>query len=116
MRPGARTPEELETLLEDALLVGDGRALAELFERSAVVAAGNGGEARGIEQIAGLAARMRDRDELYLGDPRRVVQARNTALVIASGGINVARRGEDGTWRYAISLLRNGHHNERNMQ
>ena len=38
MSVGARTPEELETLLEDALLLRDGPALAELFESGAVLA------------------------------------------------------------------------------
>ena len=32
MRPGARTPEELETLFEDAFVVRDRDAIAELFE------------------------------------------------------------------------------------
>ena len=91
MTPGARTPEELETLLEDAYLLGDGDALARLFEPSAVVAAGDQGEVR-------------------------VLQARNTALLMASGGIKVARRGDDGAWRYAISLLEMNQATERKNQ
>ena len=31
---GARTPEELETLLEDAFLLHDRRALAQLFQEA----------------------------------------------------------------------------------
>jgi hypothetical protein len=34
-----------------------------------------------------------------------VVQARDTALVLADRAINVVRRGSDGAWRYAIALL-----------
>ena len=34
--------------------------------------------------------------------------ARNTALVVAERSINVVRRGDDGIWRYAISLLSPG--------
>jgi hypothetical protein len=41
----------------------------------------------------------------YLADPRRVFQARDTALLLGDGVINVARRGTDGSWRYAISVL-----------
>ena len=53
MRPGARTPEELETLLEDAFVVRDRDALAQLFEDGAVLVAGGGRpEARGGSQIA----------------------------------------------------------------
>jgi hypothetical protein len=106
MSPGAQTPEELETLFEDAFVVRDAGALAQLFENGAVLsAAGRAPQARGGEQIARLAAAMWERDFAYLADPRRVVQARDTALVVGGRGINVARRVGDGRWLYAISLL-----------
>jgi hypothetical protein len=105
MRPGARTPEELETLLEDAFVVRNGDALAELFEDGAVLVADDGTrEARGGE-IARLASEMWERNRTYLADPRRVLQARNTALIITKRGVNVVRRGSDGAWRYAIAVL-----------
>jgi hypothetical protein len=44
----------------------------------------------------------------YLADPRRVFQARDSALLLGDGVINVARRGPDGSWRYAICVLHNG--------
>ena len=106
MRPGARTPEELETLFEDAFVIRDREALVQLFEEGAVLVAGDGPqEARGGEEIARFATAMWERDRTYLADPRRIVQARDTALVVAEGGINAVRRGSDGAWRYAISLL-----------
>ena len=37
MRAGARTPEELETLLEDAFVLCDQQALAQLFEPGAML-------------------------------------------------------------------------------
>ena len=37
--------------------------------------------------------------------PAARVQARDIALVVGAQGINVVRRGRDGAWRYAISLL-----------
>ena len=37
--------------------------------------------------------------------PRRVLQAREITLIVGDGAINVARRGSDGAWRYAIALL-----------
>jgi hypothetical protein len=49
---------------------------------------------------------MGDRGYRYLTDPRRVLQAGDTALV-AGRALNVMRRGEDSRWRYAISLLNN---------
>ena len=106
MLAGARTPEELESMLEDAFLLRDDHALAELFEVGAVLAIDGGvEEARGGVEIARLAAEMRRGDRTYLADPGRVLQVHDTALVLARGGINVVRRGEDGSWRYAISLL-----------
>jgi hypothetical protein len=104
MRSGAQTPEELETLLEDAFVVRDRQALAALFEDGAVLGAG-GLEARGGEAIAGLAGELWERELTYLADPRRVLRARDSALVIAACGINVLHRGADGAWRYTISLL-----------
>jgi hypothetical protein len=100
----ARSPEELETLFEDAFVTSDRRAVVRLFEDGAVLGA-TLGEARGGEQISRLAAAMWERDYRYLADPQRVLQARDTALVIGPRGINVVRRGSDGGWRYAISLL-----------
>ena len=47
---GARTPEELEMLFEDAFVTTDREALVELFEEEAVLGASRG-EARGGEQI-----------------------------------------------------------------
>jgi putative N-acetylmannosamine-6-phosphate epimerase len=106
MRPAARTPEELETLLEDAFVVRNGDALAELFEDGAVLVADDGTrEARGGQEIARLASQMWERNHTYLADPRRVLQARNTALIITKRGVNVVRRGSDGAWRYAIAVL-----------
>ena len=106
MGTGARTPEELETLLEDAFVLHDQQALAQLFQPGAVVVVGGElSEARGRRQIARVAARLWESQRLYVADPRRVLQARDTALVLAGSAVNVARRADDGSWRYAISLL-----------
>ena len=106
MRPGARTPEELETLLEDAFVVRNGDALAELFEDGAVLVADDGTrEARGGQEIARLASEMWERNRTYLADPRQVLQARNTAPILTQRGVNEVRRAGDGAWRYAIAVL-----------
>jgi hypothetical protein len=62
-------------------------------------------EARGRRQIARVAAQLWDSRRLYLADPRRVLQVRDTALVVSGRAINVVRRTDNGSWRYAISLL-----------
>jgi ketosteroid isomerase-like protein len=106
MQAGARTPEELETLLEDAFVLRDQHALAQLFQPGAILVPSGGlPEARGRRQIAQVAAQLWDLDRSYLADLRRVLQARDTALVLAGHAVNVARRSNDGSWRYAISLL-----------
>ena len=103
---GARTPEELETLLEDAFVLHDHHALVQLFREGAMLVVGGGlPEARGHQQITKAATQLWDLDRRYLAEPRRILQVRDTALVLADHAINVVRRGEDGFWRYAISLL-----------
>jgi hypothetical protein len=106
MGRGARTPEELETLFEDAFVTRDARAVSGMFADGAVLAVGEGpGTARGTHEIGQLAAVLWEGGRTYVADPRRVVQARDTALVLADRAINVVRRGSDGTWRYAIAVL-----------
>jgi len=75
-----------------------------LFEDGAVLDAGAGlAQARGADHIGALASALWERP--FVADPRRVLQARDTALVVGERSIGVARRGADGAWRYAISLL-----------
>jgi hypothetical protein len=109
MNRGARTPEELEFLLEDAFVTRDRDALAGLFIEGAVLDAGGTQRARGGREIGRVAEAMWRADRSYLAEPQRVLQARDTALVIAERSINVVRRRSDGTWRYAISLLSHNH-------
>jgi hypothetical protein len=110
MTGGARTPEDLETLLEDTFVLGNGEAIAKLFEDCAVLVAHDGTrEAHGREEIARLARRMCQGNRSYLAEPRRIVQAGNTALIMTQHGANVVRRGTDGAWRYAIALLSQDH-------
>ena len=101
---GARTPEELETLFEDSLLLRDRQVLTALFESGATLVMGYQGPIRGGEAIAHAALTTPFGIGAYVADPRRVLLARNSALVITEQGINVMHRGDDGAWRYAIVL------------
>ncbi len=93
-------------MFEDAFVTRDREAVAELFEDAAVLDAGEGRQqARGGDEIARFAKAMWQADRTYVAEPRRVLQARETALVVADRSINVARRGSDGAWRYVISLV-----------
>lgn len=105
MRSGAYTPEELETLFEDTLLVRDHQALVGLFEDGALLFTGDGRSACGGEAIALLALAMWEGEHSYVADPRCVVQARDVALIVVERGIHVAHRNNDGVWRYRIVLL-----------
>jgi hypothetical protein len=102
MNAGARTPEELETLLEDALMLRDHQVLAELFEDGAVLVMGDEQPVRGGEAIARLALVTWEGEHTYIANPQCVMQARDIALIISKWGINVVRRGSGGTWRYTI--------------
>jgi hypothetical protein len=109
MAAGGHTPEELETLLEDAILLRDARAVARLFEDGGLLLTGpRACEMRGREERLRVASLLCQRRRGYLAGPRRVFQAGDTALLLGDGVINVARRGRDGSWRYVISVLHVG--------
>jgi hypothetical protein len=104
MSPGARTPEELETLFEDVLVLKDTRAGADLFEVDAVLAARlDGREARGSE-IGLLLEDLQAHGLVYVAEPRRILRVADTALIVAERAISVARRAGS-RWRYSIALL-----------
>jgi ketosteroid isomerase-like protein len=95
-----------ETLLEDAFLLCDADAVARLFEDGSLLVTGGGSQqVRGREAILQAASLLCNHGCGYLADPRRVFQSRDTALLIGEGVINVARRGQDGLWRFAITML-----------
>jgi hypothetical protein len=104
MGAGARTPEELETLFEDALVMRDGAALTNLFDEGSVLVTCRDGSAHGAGEIVRLALATWHGTHPYVADPQSVSQVLDIALVVAERSINVARRGRDGAWRYAIVL------------
>lgn len=106
MKSGASTPEELESLLEDAFVTCDRDAFAELFDSTAVLIAGaQAAEARGGAEIAHRTAGLCEHGFRYVADAQRVVRSQDTTLVVAEHAVNVMHRGRDRRWRYAISLL-----------
>jgi ketosteroid isomerase-like protein len=106
MGPGADTPEEIDALLEDAVVMRSSRAVADLFAPDGLLAVGRDGvPARGGPQIARSAAAIWEGSRTYVAEPRLVLQARDTALVLAAGAVHVARRAADGRWWSAISLV-----------
>ena len=105
MTAAPRCPEELDAFFEDAFLLRDRALFDVLFDDGAVLASDGGGEARGREAIGRALTALWARDCIYVASPRRVLQARGTALIVADAAIHVLRRADDRTWRVAISLL-----------
>lgn len=105
MRPRARTPDELDALLEDAFVLRDRRAVAALFENDALLVDAAAGQARGSGGIASWATDMWKCGVTYVAAEPRVLQTGDTALVLTPDGIAVARHDDDCAWRYAIALL-----------
>lgn len=106
MQEIAQTPEELDTLFEDAFLMRDPARLRALFTAEGVLAPDRSGhELRGGEAIGRGAERLVASGLVYAPAGRRVLQARGTALLASDAGIQVARRDGDGGWRMAICLL-----------
>jgi hypothetical protein len=105
MRSGAHTPEELEMLFEDTLVLRDEQELAGLFEDGALLFADDGRLAYGVEESTRLALATWKGEQSYVADPKQIMLARNIALIVAERGVNVARRCSNGIWRYAIIHL-----------
>ena len=89
----AASPEELDTLLEDALLMNDGPAVAALFAGTDVFVASPGRIRHGAEATDLLAERG------YLASPYCVLVAPGVALGVGDRAVSVSSRGTDGRWR-----------------
>jgi hypothetical protein len=94
----ARSPEDLEMLLEDAFVLRDAAVLADLFEPGAVVASVDGQHR--VTDIGDAIWELR-----YWSDPRRIVYSARTAVVVGGRAVNVMHWSEDGSWRYAICVF-----------
>lgn len=92
------SPEELETLLEDALLQDDGESLRELFEHGRVRVTGTGAVVEGGPAAAVLA----EHGFVTSGSPVRV----SPDIAIGSGPVvTVSRRGVDHYWRLLVVVV-----------
>ncbi len=111
MEAGGRTPEELDTLLEDALVVSDRVRLRSLFCDGAVLASGPL-ESRGGEAIGRAAVELHEGGRTYVAGDGRVLRSRGLALVSSDRAAHVACRGADGAWRIAICLLHDNRRQE----
>lgn len=101
----ARTPEELDTLLEDAVVMRDAGALAQLFEDAGVLIVRGLPAAHGRTEICRVGPRLWLDGPGHLADPDHVLISDGVALVVHENAIQVMRRGHDRSWLYLIALL-----------
>lgn len=95
----ASSPEELELLLEDAVLLGDGSTVAALFASGAVLVDG--------PRVVGPERAMAAFTHLgYLAATRTVTHYRDLAATLGHQAANVSVRAPDGAWRLVATVLR----------
>jgi hypothetical protein len=104
VRYAARSPVELETMLEDATVLGDPDDLAALFVPGAVLH--REGHELPVHGRRGIVRLLLERpaSHAYVALPPRILQHGATALVLAASAVHVTRRSPHG-WRYLISWL-----------
>ena len=105
MESSARSPEELDTLLEDAFVLRDAAALVGLFAPQAVLVATGRPAAHGRSEIAATVRSLWAEDHTYLAGAHRVVLVGGTALVISPDAVHVMQRGRERTWCYLVSVI-----------
>jgi hypothetical protein len=89
--PGATSPEELDTLLEDLLLADPG-SVAELFEHGAALVAGSGVHRRAVAAALGG----------HLAGGLPVPVDRDLCVVVGRCSVTVCRRQQGTGWRIAV--------------
>ncbi len=99
---GAITPEDLEALHEDALVMGDMDALTGMYEPRVALVFASGERSIGAVESARRALTMWQGDFVYIADPLAVIQTRDLALIVSRDRISVVRRNRAGGWKYAI--------------
>jgi hypothetical protein len=95
----AESPEELEILLEDALVLQDDAAVAALFEEGGVLVESSGC-VRGRNQVAHLLAQQQ-----YLAAPCSVTVVNNIAIVVGRHTVNVSCRDPGAGWRLVAAIV-----------
>ena len=95
----AESPEELEILLEDALVLQDDAAVAALFAEGGVLVE-RSGCVRGRNQVARLLAKQH-----YLAAPCSVTVVNNIAIVVGRHTVNVSCRDPGAGWRLVAAIV-----------
>lgn len=99
---GARTPEELEVLLEDAFILSDAERVISLFEPNGILVS----DRDHPESPAAFTARTFSPNQEVVRPASTRILATNDLAISVGEGVNLSRRGPDGSWRIAISVLK----------
>ena len=95
----ASSPEELETLLEDAVLMGDEAAVTALFHAGAVFITG--------PRIAGPEQALEELSKLgYVASTRTASVRHDAAVVVGDHAVNVCIRTPDRAWLLIATIVR----------
>ena len=93
------SPEELEMLLEDALLLHDTTAVAALFEDRGVL----------VTEFGAVTARDQAADVLaehdFVASTRSVSVLDDIAVVVGDHTVNISYRGVDKRWRLVVAVV-----------
>jgi hypothetical protein len=95
----ASSPEDLEVLLEDALVLRDSVAAAALFEDGGVLVEPSG-DVCGLSHVARLLA-----ERGYMAAPSSVTVIRDIAVVVGPRTVNISRQDPHGDWRLVAAIL-----------
>ena len=109
----ARTPEELDTLFSEAMGRGDVDAILALYEPNAVFPGMQGDIRNGLDEIRLEIEPIAATKPVLQTEPRKVLVAGDIAVIYnswrmsapsqaAAVAVEVARRQQDGTWRFVI--------------
>jgi hypothetical protein len=95
----AKSPEELEFLLEDALVLCDSDAVAALFEQGGVLVE-RSGRVRRVSEVARVLAA-----EDYQAAPASVTVVRDVAVTVGLRTVNISSRDARGDWLLVTAIL-----------
>jgi quercetin dioxygenase-like cupin family protein len=107
MTQGARTPEELEALLEDAFVTRDAEALSEMFAEGAVLAVAEGRDAaRGAQEIGRVATALWQGGRTYVAELKATAADTGGLMSIvqvteapgAEAPLHIHHRDDEGFW------------------
>jgi hypothetical protein len=95
----ASSPEELEILLEDALIMHDAAAVAALFEDRGVLVTVPGSVVGPAQAAIAL------EEHTFVASPHSATLVGDIAVVVGDHTVNISSRGTDRRWRLVVAIV-----------